>query len=156
MGDALLDVGVITLAHADPETPGHEVALEHVRRAIRGERDTVVPYPAVVGAHHVLREAYRIPRPEATYRLTGFVEATRPRWYDAVSEADVRGALALSGDHNVDSWDGYYAHVARETGATTVLTLDDDFDRIDGLTAEIVLTDEEFARLNDFLAELEE
>lgn len=154
MSDALLDVGVIALAHTKPDTPGQETALDSVRRAIRGERSTVIPYPAVIGAHYILREAYRMPRPVASYRLAGLLDAGQPDWYDSAGAEETRAALALAADHNIDGWDGYYAHVARETGATTVLTLDDDFDRVDGLAAEVLLTDEEFERLDAFIEEL--
>lgn len=152
MGDTLLDVGVIALAHTKPETPGHETALAYVRQAIRGHGErTIVPYPAVIGAHHVLRDIYRMPRAVASHRLAGFVGAKRPRWYDTVTGTDIDGALTIAGEHNIDAWDGYYAHVARETGANTVLTLDDDFERVDGLTAEVILSPGEFAELSDYL-----
>jgi predicted nucleic acid-binding protein len=151
MSEAVLDVGVTALAHAAPATPGHESALEHVRRAIRGERETVVPYPAVVGAHHVLRDVYRMPRAEASDRLAGFVAAERPHWYDTATEADIEAALSIAGTHNIDAWDGYYAHVARNTGASTVITLDDDFERVGELSADIVLSSAEFADLSAYI-----
>lgn len=151
MSDVLLDVGVVALAHTKPETPGHEVALDHIRRAIRGERATVIPYPAVVGAHHVLRDIYRMPRAEASHRLIGLIGAKQPQWYEAITETDIDGALTIVGEHNIDAWDGYYAHIARETDAKTVLTLDDDFERVDGLTAEVVLSSDEFTELSDYI-----
>lgn len=154
MGDTLLDVGVIALAHTNPEIPGHEVALEHVRQAIRGDERTVVPYPAVIGAHHVLRDIYRMPRAEASHRLSGFVDAKRPRWYGAITAREVDGALTIAGEHNIDAWDGYYAHVARETGARTVLTLDDDFERADGLSVEVILSPDEFGELSASLDDI--
>lgn len=151
MDEALFDVGVIALAHTKSETPGHDVALDHVRRAIRGKRATIVPYPAIIGAHHVLRDIYRMPRAEASHRLAGFVGAKRPQWYDAITGSDIDEALTIAGEHNIAAWDGYYAHVARETGAKTVLTLDDDFDRVDGLTAEVILSPDEFTELSAYL-----
>lgn len=151
MDDTLLDVGVIALAHTNPETPGHEVALDYVRQAIRDDERTVVPYPAVIGAHHILRDIYRMPRAEASHRLSGFVGAKRPRWYGTITASEVDGALTIAGEHNIDAWDGYYAHVVRETGARTVLTLDDDFERVDGLSAEVILSADEFGKLSAYL-----
>ena len=154
MSEVLFDVGVLALAHTKPETPGQGSALSHVREAIRGERSTVIPYPAIVGAHHVLRGVYRMPRSEASHRLTGLVGAQQPCWYGSVAESDLTGALALAGQHNIDAWDGYYAHVARETGATTILTLDDDFDRIGDIEAEIVLSEAEFENLTAYINDI--
>ena len=57
-GSVLFDVGVIALAHAG--TPVSEPALEYVREAIHGDLNAIVPYAAVIGAHHILRGVYRI------------------------------------------------------------------------------------------------
>jgi|GEM_PF-619059 len=154
MNKVVLDVGIVALAHAKPEIPGHESALGHVRRAIRGERQTVIPYPTVLGAHHVLRDIYRVPRAEASHRLSGFVGAERPQWYGAITETDVTGALSIAGEHNIGAWDGYYAYVARETGANTVLTLDDDFERVDGISPEVILSSDEFTELSAYIDEI--
>ena len=51
-GPYLFDVGVIALAHTD--APVRDAALSYVRRAMAGEIEAVVPYPALVGAHTVL------------------------------------------------------------------------------------------------------
>jgi predicted nucleic acid-binding protein len=154
MSEIVLDVGVVALAHTNPETPGQENALDHVRRAIRGERETVVPYSSVLGAHHVLRDVYRMPRAEASHRLSGFVGAERPQWYGGITERDSMEALSIAGEHNIDAWDGYYAHVARKTGAGTVLTLDDDFERVDGFSTEVILSPTEFAELSEYIDEI--
>lgn len=148
----LFDVGVIALSHAG--TPVSVRALDYVKRAIAGDLDAVVPYTAVIGAHHVLRNVYRFPRETATELLTNFLDAKRIYWYGTLEESDARSALAIAGEHNVDSWDGYYARAARETGATTILTLDDDFERVDGLTPEVVLSADEFGELNEYIVSL--
>lgn len=148
----LFDVGIIALSHA--ETPVSDRALDYVKQAIRGDLDAVVPYTAVIGAHLVLRSAYRFPREKATNFLTNFLGAKRIYWYGGLEESDARSALAIAGEHNIGPWDGYYARVARETGATTILTLDDDFERVDGLTTKVVLSDSEFEALNDYIESL--
>ena len=148
----LFDVGIIALSHA--EAPVSDRALDYVRQAIVGDLDAVVPYTAVIGAHHVLRNVYRFPRETATEILTNFLDAKRIYWYGKLEGPDARSALTIAGEHNIDSWDGYYARAARETGATTILTLDDDFERVDGLTPEVVLSDDEFEELNDHITSL--
>ncbi|MDL5360854.1 type II toxin-antitoxin system VapC family toxin [Halalkalicoccus sp. NIPERK01] len=148
----LFDVGVIALAHAG--TPVSEPALEHVREAIHGDLDAIVPYAAVIGAHHVLRGVYRIPRETATKLLANFLDARRIHWHRTLSESEIRSALAVAGETNIDGWDGYYATVAREAGVSKVLTLDSDFDRPNGIDAEVILSRSEFAELDRFIDEL--
>ena len=57
----------------------------------------------------------------------------------------------LTCELNIDGWDGYYAGVAIDEGARTIVTLNDDFARVEGVSAEVVLHVEEFATPNDFL-----
>lgn len=146
----LFDVGVVALAHSG--TPMSGTALEYVHAAIRSEIDAVVPYTVLFGAHHILRLDYGFSRAEATYVLTNFLDARRVNWYTGPTGTDSRKGLALAGEHNIDGWDGYYAHVAQVTGASTVVGLDDDFARIEELDVEIPLTDAERTRLHDYLA----
>lgn len=145
----VFDVGVVALAHAG--TPVSEPALGYVRRAISGDITAVVCSTAVLGAHHVLNRVYRVSRAEASRLLSNFVGAQRIDWCDDIGERAVRGALSIAGEHNIDAWDGYYAHVARETGANTILTLDDDFERVDGLSTEVILSPTEFADLSTYI-----
>lgn len=148
-GPYLFDVGVTALAHAG--TPVSEPALSYVRRAIGGEIDAIVPYASLVGAHRVLTAVYGLPNDEASGLMRRFMDAGRVHWYDELAEETVRTGFDIAGEANVDGWDGYYARVAREEGAETILTIDDDFDRIDGVTAEVILTPDEFAELNEYL-----
>jgi predicted nucleic acid-binding protein len=145
----LFDVGVVVLAHS--RTPMSGTSLEYVRDAIRGDINAVIPYPVLIGAHHILYLDYGFSRDEATHVLTNFLGARRIHWYAGPDGSGVQYGLDLAGKHNIDGWDGYYAHVARETGTTTVVGLDDDFERIEGLTVEIPLTDDERSRLNEYL-----
>lgn len=149
-GPVLFDVGVVALAHSD--TPMRETSLGYVRDAIRGDIDAVVPYQAVYGAHHILNYDYGFSNAEATRVLTNFLDARQIHWYAGPNGPDTRNGLALSGEHNIEGWDGYYAHVALTTGATTVITLDDDFERIDGLSVEIPLTEDEYKRFHEYHA----
>ena len=148
-GPYLFDVGVTALAHAG--TPVSGPALDCVRRAIAGEIDAVVPHASIVGAHHVLVTVYGFSNDEGSRVLTRFMDANRVQWYDGMRDETVRGGLDLAAGANIDGWDGYYAQVAREEGVGTILTLDDDFERIDGVATEVVLSSAEFARLNEYL-----
>lgn len=149
-GPVLFDVGVVALAHSD--TPMRGTALGYVRDAIQGNIDAVVPYQAVFGAHHILNRDYGFTNAEATRVLTNFLDARRVHWYTGPNGTDTQHGLTLAGEHNIEGWDGYYAHVALTTGATTVVTLDDDFERIDGLTVEIPLTEDEYERFHEYHA----
>lgn len=148
-GPYLFDVGVIALAHGD--TPVSDTALSYVRRGIAGEIDAVVPYPALFGAHIVLSNYYRFSNAEASQLMENFVRAKRIHWHKQMPEDVVRAGFIRAKEANIDGWDGYYAQVAIEEGAETILTLDDDFDRLDAVTAEVVLSSDEFATLNEFL-----
>jgi predicted nucleic acid-binding protein len=148
-GPYLFDVGVVALAHAG--TPVSESALTHVRDAIRGTIDAVVPYTVLVGAHHVLTSFYGFSNERASQLMHNLMDAKRIHWYDQLPEDVVRTGFSLAGEANVDGWDGYYAAVARSEGVETILTLDDDFESVDGLSAEVVLTPDEFVTLNDYL-----
>ena len=151
MGDEpyLFDVGVTALAHAG--TPVSESALSYVRRAIDGEIDAVVPYTSLFGAHHVLRNVYGFSNAEASALMQRFMDARRVHWYDDIGERATRTGFEIAGDANVGGWDGYYSQVALDEGVETVVTLDDGFDRVDGVSVEVALSSEEFAELSDYL-----
>lgn len=148
-GPYLLDVGVIALAHAG--TPVSEPALSYLRDAITGTIEGVIPYTALVGAHHVLSSYYGFSNERASQLMRNVMDAKRIHWYDEMPEHIVRSGFSLAGDLNIDGWDGYYARVALEEGVGTILTLDDDFEGVDGVTVDVILSPDEFATLNDFL-----
>jgi len=155
MGDAndpyLFDVGVIALAHT--EAPGHDTALSYLRDAIAGRADAVVPYPALFGAHNVLTTYYGRSNGDASRLLGNFMDAKRIHWYDRMPESLVRDGFDRARAANVGGWDGYYAQIAIDEGVNTVLTIDDDFERFDAFSTEVVLSPEEFRALNEFLAD---
>jgi len=148
-GPYLFDVGVIALAHT--EAPVRDAALSYVRDGIAGEIEAVVPYPALFGAHTVLTTYYGRSNADASRLLQNFLDAKRIHWYDEMSEDAVRSGFSQSSEANVGGWDGYYAQVAIEEGITTVLTIDDDFERFDVFETEIILSPDEFSELNRFL-----
>lgn len=148
-GPYLFDVGVIALAHTT--APVRDAALSYVREAITGEIDAVVPYSALLGAHTVLTTYYGYSNTDAARLLENFMDAKRIHWYDRIPADIVRGGLSQASGANVDGWDGYYAQVAIEQGVNTVLTLDDDFERFEAFTTDVILSPDEFAELNRFL-----
>jgi predicted nucleic acid-binding protein len=148
-GPYLFDVGVTALAHAG--TPVSDTPLSYVRRAISGEIDAVVPYASLVGAHHVLTSVYGFSNDEASRLLQRFMDAKRVYWYDEICEETVRTGFELASEMDVEGWDGYAASVAVEEGVGTILTLDDDFRRVDGVSTGVVLSSAEFAELNEYL-----
>lgn len=149
-GPYLFDVGVVALAHAD--TPVSDRALSYLRDAIRGDIDAVVPYPVVFGAHVVLTDYYGFSNAGATDMLLNFMDSKRIDWRADIPESVVRSALGRASASNIDAWNGYYADVALADEVTTVLTLDDTLDRLDGVSTEVILSPAEFAILNDFLS----
>lgn len=148
-GPYLFDVGAVALAHAG--TPVSDTALSYVRRAIAGEIEAVVPYPALFGAHIVLTNYYRFSNGEASELMRNFMDARRIHWHGGMSEGTVRAAFERAARMNVDGWDGYYAEVAAIEGAGTILTVDTDFEDVEGVGAEMVLTPEEQRQLAEFL-----
>jgi predicted nucleic acid-binding protein len=148
-GPFLFDVGVVALAHAD--TPVSERALSYVQEAIAGEIKAIVPYPALFGAHVVLTSYYGFSNADASRLMQNFMDAERIRWYQKMPESVVRDGFDRARELNIDGWDGYYAQVALEEGARTILTLDDDFERLEGVSTNVILTAEEFATLDEFL-----
>jgi len=148
-GPYLFDVGVIALAHST--APVRDSALSYVRNAIAGEIDAVVPYPALFGSHTVLTTYYGYSNADASRLLENFMDAKRIQWYDRMPQDVVRGGLSQAAATNVDGWDGYYAQVAIDEGVNTMLTIDDDFERFDMFTTEVILSPAEFVELNKFL-----
>ena len=148
-GPYLFDVGVVALAHA--RTPVSETPLSYVRDAIRGDIDVVVPYTALVGAHHVLTSFYGFSHGDASRLMQNLTDAKRVHWYRELPDRVVRSGFGLASEHGIDGWDGYYARVALDEGVETILTLDDDFKAVDGIDTEVVLSPEEFAALEEHL-----
>lgn len=145
----LFDVGVTALAHAG--TPVSNGALSYVRGAIGGEIDAIVPYASLVGAYHVLSSVYGLSNEHASECVDRFMDAKRVHWYEKLPEGTIRSGFERAGTANVDGLDGFYAQVAAEEGAETILTIDDDFDRFEDASAEVVLSVDEFAELNEYL-----
>jgi predicted nucleic acid-binding protein len=148
-GPYLFDVGVLALAHSD--APVRDTPLSYVKQAIAGEIDAVVPYASVVGAHNALTTYYGLSNARASRLMENFLDASEVHWYDGMSEQLLRDAFDLAREQNVGGWDGYYGQVALSEGVETVLTIDDDFEGLDGVEAEVVLTSEEFGELNEYL-----
>lgn len=148
-GPYLFDVGVIALAHT--EAPVRDSALSYIRDAIAGDIDAIVPYPVLFGAHTVLTTYYGRSNEEASQLLKNFLDAKRIHWYDQLPDQVVRNGFTRAQIANVDGWDGYYAQVAIDEGVNTVLTLDDDFERFDEFSTEVILSPAEFSELNEFL-----
>lgn len=149
-GPYLFDVGVVALAHAG--TPVSDRAMSYLRDAIRGDIDAIVPYPVVFGAHVVLTEYYGVSTGAATDMMLNFMDSERIDWRGEMPESVVRRAFGRASALNVDAWDGYYADLALGEEVNTVLTLDDTFDSVDGVSTEVILSPAEFAILNDFLS----
>lgn len=148
-GPFLFDVGVTALAHTD--APVRDTALSYLQQAIAGEIDAIVPYASVVGAHNALTSYYGISTERASRLMQNFMDAKRIHWYNGMSETVVRDGFSLASESNIDGWDGYYAQVAREEGVETILTIDNDFEKVHGVDANVILTPEEFATLNEYL-----
>lgn len=151
-GPYLFDVSVIALAHAG--TPVSDPALQYVRQALGGEISAVVPHAALIGAQHILRRVYRYSWDDAAQLIGNFRGGKRIYWYDSIPEPVFRDGLAVSGAENIDGWDGYYAAVARSEGVETVLTLDDDFQRVDDVACEVILSDQQAQQLNTYIQSL--
>lgn len=151
-GPYLFDVSVIALAHAS--TPVSDPALQWVRRAVYGEIDAVVPHAALVGAQHTLRGVYRFSNADASKLMARFRDARRIHWYEGIPESVLRDGLDLAGAENVDGWDGYYGAVALDWGVETILTLDTDFERVEGVNCEVVLDTEQFEELTAYIDHL--
>lgn len=145
----LFDVGVIALAHAG--TPVSDRALSYVRQAIAGEIDAIVPYPALVGSHVVLSKYYKLSNAEAARLMQNFMDAGQIHWHERMSKDLVREGFQRASELNVNGWDGYYAEVARTEGVETILTVDTDFEQLSGVTAEVILTPDEFETLTEYL-----
>jgi len=148
-GPFLFDVGVVALAHSD--APVRDVPLSYVRDAVRGDIEAIVPHAVVFGAHTVLTTYYGYSNADASRVLSNFTDADRIRWVGGESRDVVQSGLARASDANIDGWDGYYAAVAVTEGANTVLTLDQEFERVDAFDTEVVLSAEQFETLDDFL-----
>ncbi|MEF8819843.1 MAG: hypothetical protein V5A31_05120 [Haloferacaceae archaeon] len=148
-GPYLFDVGVTALAHSN--APVRDAALAYVRQAIAGEIDAVVPYASVIGAHNALTTYYGLSNERASRLMANFMDATRVHWYREMREDVVRDGFARASETNIGGWDGYYAAVALDEGVETVLTIDDDFERVDGVETEVILSPAEFAALNEYL-----
>lgn len=151
-GPYLFDVSLIALAHAD--TPVSDPALAYVRQAVTGEIDAVVPHPVLIGAQHILRRVYRFSNTEAARLMTQFRDARQIHWYEEMPEDLLCNSLTLAGESNIDGWDGYYAAVARNEGVETILTLDDDFERVDEVACGVILDTEQFETLTEYIERL--
>jgi predicted nucleic acid-binding protein len=151
-GPYLFDVSLVALAHADTPVSGR--ALDYVRQAVVGEIDAVVPHPVLVAAHHALRNVYRFSNAEASRILAGFRDARQIHWFEHAPENILRNGFELAGSENIDGWDGYYGAVARSEGVETILTLDDEFERVDGVACEVILDADQFETLNEYVEQL--
>jgi len=112
---------------------------------------TAFVHPRTQISDPALTSVYGFANEDASALMGRFMDAKRLHWHEEMPEETVRGGFERDGQSNVDGWGGYYAQVAAEEGAETILTVDDDFDQFDDVAAEVVLSPSEFATLNDFL-----
>lgn len=68
-----------------------------------------------------------------------------------MTQSAVHGGLDRASVLGVEGWDGYYAEVAVREGVKAVVTLDTDFDRFDGVHAEVLLSPSDHERLTEYL-----
>lgn len=129
----------------------NDTELSYVQQAISGDIDAIVPYASVVGAHNALTTDYGVSNARASTLMQNFMDAKRIHWYNGGTEDVVRTGFSRASDTNIGGWDGYYAAVAREEGVGTVLTIDNDFKKVQGINANVILSAEEFATLNEYL-----
>lgn len=148
----LFDVSLIALAHAG--SPVSDPALRYVRQAVTGEIDAVIPHAALIGTQHILRHVYHFSNAEAARLMTQFRDAQQIHWYEKIPEELLRDGLTLAGDSNIEGWDGYYGAVARSQGVETILTLDTDFECMDGIDSEVILDTEQFEILTEYIDQL--
>lgn len=151
-GPYLFDVSLIALAHAG--TPVSDPALRYVRQAVNGEIDAVVAHPALIGTHHTLRNVYRFSNAEASRLMAQFRDARRIHWYEGIPDEILHESLDLAGAENIDGWDGYYGVVAQTEGVETILTLDADFERVGGVTCDVILDTKQFETLTAYIDRL--
>jgi predicted nucleic acid-binding protein len=144
----LLDVHTIALAHG--RGPHHETALSYIRRGMRGEIPVVVTMPTIVGSQHILHAFYNFSWDEAGRILLGFTESPAIHWYEGLSLETARSALRLSRKYGIEGWDAYTVAVARREGYPTIVTTDNDFEQVEGVSVEYVLTPEEAAELSEW------
>lgn len=117
----------------------------------QGIIDLVVPYPAVFGAHHILSSFYGYSNHDASRVLQNFQSIGRIHWFGAIDRQLSTAGLSVAGSANIEGWDGLYAATALQEGVSTVLTLGDDFDRVDGVESKVILSQDEFRQLDDYL-----
>ena len=133
-------------------TPPFAIPLSHtfIRRLQAGSMLSP-PYTSVVAAHNALTSYNGLSNGRASRFMENFMEAKRIHWYSEMNGEVVCDGFSLARELNIGGWDSHCAQVALEEGVGTILTIDDGFERIEGVEAEVVLSSEEFAALNDYL-----
>jgi predicted nucleic acid-binding protein len=143
-GDYLFDTGVIVLAIADTDVS--DGPYEYLRAAVYGEIDVVIPTPVLIGAYHILVNDYDFDKQNAEYAISNILERDCIEWWTGPNKDTVEEGLKTSVQLNIEGWDGYYAHIAEVSGISTIVGIDDDLDRIDGIEFEHPMSQEEKAQ----------
>jgi len=145
----LWDVGALVLAVA--ETPVSDRAEDLLYASIRGDVESIIPPSAVIGAELILASHYGFSHDDAGFATQKLLKSTNVRYPAGPTQQTGNKGLMFTREYNMNGWDGYYAHLYVREGASTLLTIDDDFQDIDKINDEILLDEAEFKQLNDYL-----
>jgi len=146
-----LDVSAVALSHA--MTPYSRPALDYVQRGIAGEIEVVMPYEVLYGAQHQLEMRYNLSNPEASHRMLNLYAADSLRWVSMDSDTANAG-LHRSKNANIEAWDGFFAEMALQADTSAIVSLDNDFERIEGPRHENPLTPEQAKKLHQYIERL--
>ena len=148
----LWDVGALVLAAA--ETPVSDRAEDLLYASIRGDVESIIPPSAVIGTELMLASHYGFSHDDAGYTAQQLLKSTHIRYPGGPNQETGNKGLMFTREHNMNGWDGYYAHLYVRENASTLLTIDNDFESIEKINDEILLDEDDFEELNEYLDEI--
>ena len=148
----MFDVGVTVLALA--ETPVSEEAEQALYAGISGEIDVAIPTSVAIGTEHMLSAVYGFSHDDAGYLVQNFLDAGYLSNPAGPSLEQTTESMQISREHNLGGWDAYYAQTYQDIEAKTLFTTDGDFQRIQWVNDEVILDDDQFEELNEFINNL--
>ena len=125
MKSKLIDLNILAIFLVE-DHPGHRHVEPAISSGLAGEYRLLMPDQLPLRARWVLTKRWEINREEADRAIEDFLEHRRVRYLGA-SRATMQRSFEMARLLRHDVYDTFYLALARDHGATSLLTTDRDF-----------------------------
>ncbi|RJX15387.1 PIN domain-containing protein [Candidatus Bathyarchaeota archaeon] len=122
--EALIDVGIIVLAHF--KNPAREHAAKLLLEALTLKKPVLIPLSTYLGAYVIMTRYLKLRKDSVAKALLKTLSLESPAFYTNIPKSTVEKAVASASELDISSWDGYLIELAKELGISKIYTIDEE------------------------------